>query len=466
VMAEKVWDHLNEGKPRPAGDCVPLWQQIILRNRKTGRYETREVGDLDGNYTAFDALSYNFDSNSWQFNPIIAWYDKGVLPVYLVRLTDGRELFCTENHQLIRYWRRGQGLGKGNPKGLTVGALTLAETMLEMSKNSKQPQVVTAQQIPALDKVGLGKDKAWLYGIYLAEGYGQQGRHQVDIAQSKMAVRAKIEQVLGDLGVPFKFYDRGRISGGQYYRLYGEIAAELRTLGLSSFDKRLPPEVFSANVEEAGAILDGLMAGDAWMPKASDWRNKYLKCVYATSSDGIKQTVDFLAMLTGRLMSRWLQQHHMGAGSKPIWRITERKILTCADSKKPHYETILPGLANGYIASVELIGQERCCDITVSDTHNFVTADGIVVHQCDDKTTFLAAMLLNRRFPVRIIAAWQSAVSKNKTVNHVYPEVKINGQWLPLEPSSKSLPFGKQSEDVKRIKIFWLSTENGDNVIQ
>lgn len=85
---------------------------------------------------------------------------------------------------------------------------------------------------------------------------------------------------------------------------------------------------------------------------------------------------------------------------------------------------------------------------------------------CDDKTTFLAAMLLNRRFPVRIIAAWQSAITKQRTVNHVYPEVKIGDNWLPLEPSSKSLPFGKQSDDVKRIKIFWLSTDNGDNVIQ
>lgn len=91
---------------------------------------------------------------------------------------------------------------------------------------------------------------------------------------------------------------------------------------------------------------------------------------------------------------------------------------------------------------------------------------------CDDKTCILMAMLLNRRYTCKAIGAWQSQYSSVRTINHVYVELKADSQsidqirkalgnpnisensWIPLEPSSLTLPFGKQRAEVYPIKEY------------
>lgn len=484
VMARKLYEFLYENKqvdrldpmtgknvqgwkhPQPMGDCVPEEQEILVCNRATGKYETRCIGSLEKDYLDYDALSYDFDAKQWVFNRIVRWYNKGVKDVFLVRLKDGREFECTENHRVFRYLR-GRSLKKGEAK-------IIDQTLAEMgaSLGGPAPQTIAAFKIPNLDKVKLGVDKSWLYGIYLAEGSGYSSNNRVAIAQSKMDVRLKIEDVLKRLGVPVKFYDRGRESGGQYYTFLGEIARELNALGKNSFDKKIPDELLSVNAEEAMAILDGLAAGDAWFPNDHDWRGKYLRCVYATSSDGIKEAVRFYGMLTGRMMSSWYQKNHMGVGKHPIWRITERIVSNGNNKSHIHYHEIHPGISNAYVASIEPIGKKKVCDITVADTHNFVTRDGVILHQCDDKSCMLMALLFNRRYPCRAVGAWQSeAMPMHKQINHVYPEVKlgVNQQglidetgaevegerWVPMEPSSSTLKFGQQRPTVVPLKYYY-----------
>lgn len=96
---------------------------------------------------------------------------------------------------------------------------------------------------------------------------------------------------------------------------------------------------------------------------------------------------------------------------------------------------------------------------------------------CDDKTCIIMALCFNRRFTVRAVGAWQSQYSPNfKTINHVYPELKVDSQvegfvrrnpqarvmsdgWLPMETSSVTLEFGQQRPEVKKIAEYYARVD-------
>ena len=59
---------------------------------------------------------------------------------------------------------------------------------------------------------------------------------------------------------------------------------------------------------------------------------------------------------------------------------------------------------------------------------------------CDDMTILLGAMLLSTGHPVRLVLA---GFRRNKPhlYSHIYPEVKVRGQWIPVDATVK-FPMG------------------------
>lgn len=96
---------------------------------------------------------------------------------------------------------------------------------------------------------------------------------------------------------------------------------------------------------------------------------------------------------------------------------------------------------------------------------------------CDCKAAIMMALCYNRRFTVRAVGAWQSMYSPNfKTINHVYPDLKVDSQvagmvrrnpsakvmsdgWLPMETSSVTLKFGEQRAEVKPISHYYAKVD-------
>lgn len=73
------------------------------------------------------------------------------------------------------------------------------------------------------------------------------------------------------------------------------------------------------------------------------------------------------------------------------------------------------------------------------------------VGDCDDKTLFLATLLLNKGYPVRIIGAhYLKGEGGPNDINHVYLEYKDYksnpDKWIPLDPTG--MPFGQKSPQV------------------
>lgn len=69
---------------------------------------------------------------------------------------------------------------------------------------------------------------------------------------------------------------------------------------------------------------------------------------------------------------------------------------------------------------------------------------------CDDKSIFIATILRSFRIPVRLKFI-RFTVPSGKKVSHVYPQAKINGQWISLESVHK-WDIGVDPEDLARAK--------------
>lgn len=79
----------------------------------------------------------------------------------------------------------------------------------------------------------------------------------------------------------------------------------------------------------------------------------------------------------------------------------------------------------------------------------WVTADW-GIGDCDDKSRLITAVLKSFRMPVRLVFVTFRKGDKG-TVSHVFPEVQLDGQWLPLE-SVQPWPMGKSPIDMLQRK--------------
>ena len=83
-----------------AGDCIPLTQRLVVRNKKTGMYEVVEAGDLKDCYNKYEALSYNFLEQKWEFKDILNWVYKKRKKVIGFKLYNNTEFEITSDHNL------------------------------------------------------------------------------------------------------------------------------------------------------------------------------------------------------------------------------------------------------------------------------------------------------------------------------------------------------------------------------
>jgi len=92
---------------------------------------------------------------------------------------------------------------------------------------------------------------------------------------------------------------------------------------------------------------------------------------------------------------------------------------------------------------------------------------GVTYGDCDDKTSLLAALLMNRGYPVRLVAAHHIKPGETpadyNSINHVYLEYKEGDKWIPLEPSSTTVRFGEKAASV--IPLHYIYAEVGNKLI-
>lgn len=286
-----------ETAPVCSGDCVAVETRVILRDRKFDRYVVKALGEVKDDFKRYDALSYNFETCAYEFKPIFAWHDKGVLPTWKARLWTGRSLDCTLHHKL--WFFRSTSDGTTPRLELDIGDL---HAVMERMVCARKPMLPVASKIPDLGSVSRPEELLWVEGLYAAEGW-TEGSHTA-LANKDQAVIDRTVSTLKSSGIPYSITPRW--DGVQTIRFKtSEFKNHLRTrFGANSFTKKFPDEYLSLSKSGMTALVDGYAAGDAYHPKEGHEWARFARLIHNTSSGELARQLMVMHSIMGRPLSR------------------------------------------------------------------------------------------------------------------------------------------------------------------
>jgi len=412
------------------GDCVTTDTKIIVVDAR-GHYRVKALSELRDDYHLYQALSYDFSSQRWVFKPITAWLDKGEQETYRVVQTTGYTFRCTAGHDLL-LWSQKKELWEER---------TLADACGQLHENGARSlkqnwTLLAARQIPCLEQPSeYNDDLAWLAGAYTAEGWSDATH--CGIARSGED-RVDVTRRLDALGMTYLVRDARPGTGGYINVHQHALRPLLSVCGRCAKEKHFPWDLLSAPLPLLQKLFDGYVWGDTWVnPRVGDKTRSHSSHVlmHSTISDELALQLKLAHLIFGRPLSGGGTPvvNHGGLGKNPIWRLWE--------ATGAHYQERMPQLTNIGVRRVEYAGVAPVCDITVADTHNFVLADGTLVHNCDDSSVLIGALVGAVGAQVRLVAGAFASSPKHPRngqplLSHVWLEAyePASAAWVVLDP--------------------------------
>ena len=372
------WQTPSEFFVNKRGDCFTGDTKIIVVNKETKYYELKSLKELEFSWQKYQALSYNFKTQQYEFKNITAFMNKGEKPVKKYWLKNNTYFKCTDNHRFftanaLHNVTQYDILNKN-------GSIKIKEIEAKnLSTDWRKPEhfIFMANSIPALNAYKEDKEIAWLKGLYTAEGYSE--KYHVCIANDNLLIRKKVESILTKHNIPYS--NSKRLKCGYQSILKSSLKQELQEFGHNAFDKDIPSAYLSMGEEEIEFLLDGNADGDGYRLKEK--YNDGKKLVYSTSSDSLCEKIFFLHLILNRPLTIYHSIKHGGVGKKPIWRLYEN----INNRQKREY---LNGIGKIGVKRIEDVGIEEVYDITVEDNHNFILWNGVIAHNCEDIHLFIA----------------------------------------------------------------------------
>lgn len=416
------------------GDCVTTDTEIIVVDSR-GFYRIIAVGALRDSYSQYRALSYNFERGSWEFKPILAWADKGKQEVYKIRLTTGYYARVTSGHELLLWSNEDDRWEKRRLSDACQSVVR--EDGRRYFKRGMT--VLAARQIPSLNiESGVSADQLWIGGAYTAEGW-HEGSH-TGIARSgedRIDVGVRLER----LGVTSR-YQEPRPGTGGYFDLHAhDVTRWLHAFGSRAIEKHFIWDLMSCSKEDIETLVGGYSWGDSWHNHNKVESHRCHVFMHSTISNELARQLKLAHMILGRPLSANLVQNHGGLGRNPIWRMWE--------STGARYQEKLPGLTNVGVRGAWYDGMDDVCDIEVADNHNFVLANGMLAHNCDDLSVLVGTLVGLLGGKVRLVAGGFTAGEK-APLSHVWLEAwePTSGAWVVLDP----VPGRKVNQMLGRVK--------------
>lgn len=162
-----------------------------------------------------------------------------------VKAENGFDLITTENHRYIC-----------GDREIKAKDLTLEDSIQTVRQNNLTNSITEYNGLP------LTKDMGWLIGMYLSEGYNNNG--QLTICQFKERnepIYNKLIEVVEKLGIPYTVYDRVgiRLKNGDdnWERKILTIAQ-----GKYAWNKKLCPDHIHFNFDFLKGLIGGIIDGD------------------------------------------------------------------------------------------------------------------------------------------------------------------------------------------------------------
>lgn len=81
--------------------------------------------------------------------------------------------------------------------------------------------------------------------------------------------------------------------------------------------------------------------------------------------------------------------------------------------------------------------------------------------QCTDFSILLTALLMSIGYPVRFIAIATDPTAPDQ-LSHIYPEVNLDGEWIPLDAARENAQFGVQPRRLYRREEYSILDQVGN----
>lgn len=392
------------------GDCFSGDTEIIVFHKATKKYAILSFLELQNCWKKYQALSYSFSQQKFEFKDIIGLIHQKNKPTVQVKVTGKFPFVCTDTHEFFTY--KGQKNKKIIKRRLKDIDLT----------NGYVRQIFTALQIPSLKKTE-NNDLLWLDGIYIAEGNSEINR--IKIAQNTPSIVKRIENTLKKLNIQYSKY-RTEEKGGGYFSIKGgkkeKIIQRLQKLGNISINKHFTNEHLSLTESCIKKLLSGYDDGDGCHPKKGAWKEK-INTMYTTVSEELAKQLTVLHYIIGEPLTTFKCK------PTPFSNYFRYRLYSFKNKIKSRKEKI-PSLAT---CSIKKINKDKVQDvycITVADNHTLTLANGIIASNCDDYTVLLLSLLKSIGYPVKLRA---TSYIPSKKLSHVYGMVRIYGEWFPID---------------------------------
>ncbi len=415
--ATENWQEPNTTNDLKLGDCFAWYEEIYTKDGIKKIEEVKE-GDL--------VLSYDFDKQEFVYKPVAKKWYKGKLQINRVHFRNGTWMDVSENHPM---WVR------TSPKESKYEKKYLSDIDLTKWYARKVP---IARRLPReiIDKPEVTEDLAFVIGYFLAEGSLKHGKQ---ITMSGYEMPEFIYPILENAG--FTFYERHNNSGVPEIRLeqnwFTDLLREFTTGEDSlSFAARIPEWVFHLPDSKLRAILEGYLLGDGTKKLGKNPGGK--EYILSTSSYELAMDLQRIALHLGFSFHIWKQEHHGGAGHRPIYRLTMNK--NSHFLKDYGYKDI----SEVSISYIEKLDPVDMYDLTVADTHTVVMRSGIITHQCEDGTILFVTLARIAGVPADKVfnaLGWFYSADGRSKFGHSFPIAQMtDGKWYIFESTLDVVP--------------------------
>lgn len=347
-----------------AGDCLPV-DTLVLRSD----FKLVPLGSLaPGDAIAADGC----------WTKVTEQWVTGRKRIFSFELNNGSVLRCSASHRLF---------------------LASGEEIRARSVRPGDRLLTPRQSVPCAETQSPGVagincvDWAWLLGVYVADGWGEERRFAISglDGKPKEAQKRRVQQIVEAAGVKTRWHRK-------YIAVNDpDLAQRMHACGTRAPQKHLPDLAYGR--AEVESLLEGLRA-DAGVAKSGT-------VVHGTTSPELALQLRVLYRMLGKSTHIRLVADHGGLGKNPIYRVTVR------GSEK----NFRP---DARVVAVREEPSELCADITTESGRFWLPESDILVHNCDDSTVLVCSMLEALGIPSALCC-----MSIDGAWSHIFP-----GAWL------------------------------------